>query len=81
MGFHLPCLFVGLLVCLFVCLFVCASTLNTCTIISSCTLLPCNLTLVDFTVALSTGVATLRSLAQLQVKDIEEQRQHRCEAD
>ena len=68
-----------------VCLFVCASALTTYTIITSHKLLPCDITLVDLTAALqfeySTGVATVLSLAQLQVQDAEEQRQRRHEAD
>ena len=36
------------LLCIFQCLFICASALITCTIIMSRTLLPCELTLVDF---------------------------------
>ena len=64
-----------------VCFFVCASAPIMCAIITSCTLLPCYFTLVDLTAALSTGVATMSSLAQLWVWDIEEQRQRRPEAD
>jgi len=59
-----------LLYALFVCLFVCASTLIACAIIISHTLLPCDYTLVklaSLTAALSTGVATLSSLAQLRI--------------
>ena len=50
-----------------VCWLVCVSPLIMYTIIMSHTLLPCNFTLVDLTAALSTGVATVSSLAQLQV--------------
>ena len=42
------------------------------------TLLPFNFTLVGLTAALSTGVATINSLAQLGVQDTEEWRQCRC---
>ena len=46
-----------------------ASALITCTIITSCTLLPCNFTLVDLSAVLqfehSTGVATVNSVVQL----------------
>ena len=42
------------------------------------TLLPFNFTLVGLTAALSTGVATMSSLAQLRVQDTEEWRQCRC---
>ena len=50
-----------------------------CAIITSCTLLPCNFTLVDLSAVLqfehSTGVATMSSVAQLQVRHSQEQRQ------
>jgi len=55
-----------------VCWLVCAFPLITCAIITSCTLLLCDFILVDLA-ALSTGVATMSSLAQLQVSDIEKQ--------
>jgi len=42
------------------------------------TLLPFDFTLVGLTAALSTGVATMSSLAQLRVQDTEEWRQCRC---
>ena len=45
------------------------------------TLLPCDLTLADLTAALSTGVATVSSLAQLRVRDAKQQRQCRHIAD
>ena len=45
---------------LFVCWLVYISTLSTCTIITSRTLLPCNFTLVDLMAAMNTGVATTR---------------------
>ena len=45
--------------------FVCVSTIITCAIITLRTLLPFNFTLVDLTTALSTGVATMSTLAQL----------------
>jgi len=45
---------------LFVCWLVYMSTLSTCTIITSRTLLPCNFTLVDLMAAMNTGVATTR---------------------
>ena len=62
-----------------ICLFVCTSALNTCTIITMHALLPCDFTLVDLMSALSTGVATISSLAQLRVGDTGEQRQCRCD--
>ena len=69
-------------ICLFVCLFVCASAFTMCAIINaSRTLLPCYFTLVALTTAESTGVATTSSLAQLQVRDTEEQRQPECRCD
>ena len=46
--------------------------------IMSCTLLPCNYTLLGLTAALSAGVATKSSLAQLCVRDAKK-RQHRCD--
>ena len=49
------------------------SILHTCTIITTSTLLPCDFTWVDFAAALSTGAATMSSLAQSQVPDTEEQ--------
>ena len=52
----------------FLCLFVCASTLIMCTIISWHSLLPCTMRLVT---TLSTGVATMSSLAQLWVRGAE----------
>jgi len=48
-------------------IFICASTLITCAIITSRTLLPCDLASVDFRLLLF--VATMSSLAQLQVRD------------
>jgi len=41
-----------------------------CAIIMSHVLLPCDITLVDLIAALSTGVATMSSLAQLQVLSV-----------
>ena len=58
-------------------LFVCASAHITCAISTSRTLLPRIFTLVNLTAALRTGVATMSSLAQLQVQDSEEQKQCR----
>ena len=72
-------LVLGLLSAFHVCWFVCASALITCTVITSCTLLPCNFTLVNLMAALSAGVATKSSLAQLQVWDTAEQRQQKCD--
>jgi len=37
------------------------------------------MTLVNLTTALSTGVVSMSSLAQVRVRDTEEQRQHRCD--
>jgi len=54
--------------------FVCTSALIKCTIITSHTLLPCDFTLVDLTAALSAGIATMSSLAQLRVWDTKAQR-------
>ena len=54
---------------LFVRLFVCVSGIIMCAIIMSHVLLPCDITLVDLTAALSTGVATMSTLAQLQVQE------------
>ena len=42
---------------------------------------PCKFIWVCLTAALSTGVAAMSSLAQLRVRDIKEQRRHKCEAD
>jgi len=53
---------------LFLSLYICASPLITCAIITSCTLLLCNLTLVDFGNLDGCFVlATMSSLAQLRV--------------
>jgi len=49
------------------CLLVCVTALIMYAIITSHTLLPCNLTLADLTAALNAGVATVSSLAKLQV--------------
>ena len=49
----------------------------TCAIITSYTLLSCHFTLVDLTAALSSDVAPMSSLAQLQVRDTMKQRQCR----
>jgi len=51
----------------FVGIYVCASTLITCAIITSRTLLPCDLASVDFRRLLF--LATMSSLAQLRVRD------------
>jgi len=59
-------------------LFVCASAFITCTITTSCTLLPCELPSVDLMVAFQCGSTS--SLAQLRVQHAREQRQHRSEA-
>ena len=40
-----------------------------CEIIMSHILLPCDITLVNLTAALSTGIATMSSVAQLQVQE------------
>ena len=61
--------------CLFVCWFV---HLHLYHVYNNCiTLLPCDFTLADLITAWSTGIATKSSLAQLQVWNIEEQRQCR----
>lgn len=64
--------------CLFICILVCASAILTCPIITLHTLLPCDVTLVNLTAALCTSTTT-SCLAQLQVRDInaQKQRQHR----
>ena len=52
----------------FLCLSVCVSPVITCAIVAHC----CHVsffTLVDLTAALSTGIATVSSLAQLQVEE------------
>ena len=42
-------------------------------------LLQCEFTLAGLTAALSTGVATMSSLAQIYVRDTKKQMQHRCD--
>lgn len=60
--------------CLFICILVCASAILTCPIITLRTSLPCDVTLVNLTAALCTSTTT-SCLAQLQVRDINAQKQ------
>ena len=60
---------------MFVCILAYASELLKCPIITSRKLLPCNDTLINLIAALSTGVATMSSLAHFRAQDTEAQKQ------
>ena len=71
-------LVIRLLYIFYVCLWLCVPPLITCTIITSRTLLPCDLLWSQLWMAgLSSGIVIMSKLAQLWVQDTEKQRQYR----